>query len=126
MKHSFLSAVAIFVLAGCGTAPYNKNFPLIEVGDSMERVTELIGQPISAESGPESTKVLYYRLASSPLDTDGSDTREYYVVMKEREVIGYGERVDEITMQRAIIQYNAAWESARMMNEQPDVIINNN
>lgn len=100
-------------IAGCA-APYNKNFPLLETGMSMSQVTTLIGKPLSAESGPDGSKILYYRLASSPLDSDGSDTREYWVQMMEGEVIGYGERNDAATMMREARQFSAAWQAARV------------
>ena len=100
------------LLSGCSFAPHNTSFPLIENGMSLPEVTQLIGNPVSAESAEGETKILYYRLASSPLDTDGSDTREYFVLFKNKIVIGYGERTDEITKQRQILQYNAAWRAA--------------
>ncbi|QEY12003.1 hypothetical protein [Cellvibrio sp. KY-YJ-3] len=96
-------------------APYNRNFPLIEKGMTVSEVTTLIGKPISAESGPDDSKILYYRLASSLLDTDGSDTREYFVVSLEGKVIGYGERKDSITVMREARQFTAAWNAAKLM-----------
>ena len=111
--HAVLLVFCLFVF-GCA-APMNKNFPLLETGMSKAEVASLIGQPISAESGPEGTKIQYYRLASSFLDTDGSDTREYFVAFQGDEVIGYGERTDAVTMQRSIIQFNAAWNAANSM-----------
>jgi len=104
--------LSLVLLTSCA-ATYNTNFPLIETGNDLNTITTLIGKPLSAESGPDNTKILYYRLASSLLDTDGSDTREYYVVMKESQVIGYGERTDAITAQRAARQFNAAWNGAK-------------
>lgn len=84
---------------------------------NLSEVSDLIGKPISAESGPEDTKILYYRLASSLLDTDGSDTREYYVVTKNRQVIGYGERTDTVTMMREIRQFTSAWNAVNAIND---------
>src|SRR5690606_41689053 len=86
-------AILALIVTSCA-APYNKNFPLVEKGMSLSDVTNLIGKPISAESGPDDSKILYYRLASSPLDTDGSDTREYFVVTLGSKVVGYGERTE--------------------------------
>ena len=105
-------SLLLVAVSGCA-ATYNRNFPLIETGMSKVEVESLIGAPISAESGPEGSKVQYYRLASSPLDTDGSDTREYFVAFQGNEVIGYGERQDEITMQRQLIQFSSAWNAAK-------------
>lgn len=102
------------LIVGCA-APYNRNFPLVEKGMTLSEVTELIGKPISAESGPDDSKILYYRLASSPLDTDGSDTREYFVVSLEGKVVGYGERTDSITVMREARQFTAAWNAAKLM-----------
>jgi hypothetical protein len=119
VRRSKKSCAVFATLAMClaCAAPWNNNFPKMEVGLSQIQVDDLLGNPRSAESGPDGTKILYYRLASSPLDTDGSDTREYFVVMKEREVIGYGERVDAVTLQRAAMQFSAAWNAARMTVE---------
>jgi hypothetical protein len=111
----FFALVGV-VLAGCA-APYNTNFPLVDKGMSFSQVTDLIGKPISAESGPEDTKILYYRMASSPLDTDGSDTREYWVQVAEGKVIGYGERNDQMTLMRDARQFAAAWNSAKIVND---------
>lgn len=112
----FVTALFSMVLFSCA-APYSKNFPLVEKGMDLAQVSELIGDPISAESGPEDTKILYYRLASSPLDTDGSDTREYYIVTKSKTVIGYGERTDKTTMIREARQFNAAWNLVDGIND---------
>lgn len=120
MNKMLLFVALGFFLAGNALAricPRNKNFPLIENGMALAEVTELIGKPISAESGPEASKILYYCLASSFLDSDGSDTREYWVQTIDGKVIGYGERNDAVTMQRAQRQYAAAWASARMITE---------
>lgn len=114
---ALLIVLALLLAAGDASAicPRNKNFPLIEKGMTLDQVTKLIGKPISAESGPEDSKVLFYCLASSFLDTDGSDSREYWVQMMEGKVIGYGERNDAAAMMRAQRQYAAAWASANMI-----------
>lgn len=114
---ALLIVLALLLAAGDASAicPRNKNFPLIEKGMTLDQVTKLIGKPISAESGPEGSKVLFYCLASSFLDSDGSDTREYWVQMMEGKVIGYGERNDAAAMMRAQRQYAAAWASANMI-----------
>lgn len=101
--------------ASARICPRNKNFPLIEKGMTLDAVTKLIGNPVSAESGPEDSKVLFYCLASSFLDTDGSDTREYWVQLISGKVIGYGERNDAAAMMRAQRQYAAAWAGANMI-----------
>lgn len=113
-----LAFLVLATLAGDASAricPRNKNFPLIEKGMTLGEITELIGKPVSAESGPEDSKVLFYCLASSFLDTDGSDTREYWVQLAGGKVIGYGERRDAAAMERAQRQYAAAWASASMI-----------
>jgi len=95
---------------------------------TLNEVTKLIGKPVSAESGPDDSKVLFYCLASSLLDTDGSDTREYWVQTMEGKVIGYGERNDAAAMMRAQRQYAAAWANANMIvnsaNQAADRIAN--
>jgi hypothetical protein len=112
---AFLSLALVAGDASARLCRKNTNFPLIEKGMTLDEVTKLIGKPVSAESGPEDSKVLFYCLASSFLDTDGSDTREYWVQMMGGKVIGYGERSDAAAMQRAQRQYAAAWGSANMI-----------
>ena len=107
---------AVLLLSGCA-ATYNRNFPLIEKKMTLPQVTDLIGKPISAESGPEDSKILYYRLASSVLDTDGSDTREYWVQLTDGQVIGYGERTDAKTVMREARQFAAAWNAAKLVSD---------
>ena len=116
MKSKFSLVLAVVLLAGCA-ATYNRNFPLVEKGMTVGQVSELIGTPVSAESGPGDSKILYYRLASSPLDTDGSDTREYWVQTAGGEVIGYGERRDAVTVMRQARQFEAAWNAAKQIND---------
>lgn len=120
MRAMLVLLVFLLVATASGEAsaricPRNKNFPLIEKGMTLAEVTKLIGKPVSAESGPEDSKVLFYCLASSFLDSDGSDTREYWVQMAGGKVIGYGERNDAAAMQRAQRQYAAAWANANMI-----------
>ena len=104
------------LLVGCA-APYNTNFPLVEKQMTSAKITELLGKPVSAQSGPGDSKILFYRLASSPLDTDGSDTREYWVQMQDGVVIGYGERNDTATFMRQAQQFESAWNAVRSTNE---------
>jgi hypothetical protein len=92
---------------GCA-APWNNNFPKVAKGMTKVEVQKLLGNPRSSE-GRNQVDILYFRLASSPLDTDGSDTREYYVAFHEEKVISYGERLDDATMMRSIQQFEAAW-----------------
>jgi hypothetical protein len=82
---------------------------------------------MSAEGGRDDIEILYYRLASSPLDTDGSDTREYYVAFRDDKVVSYGERTDELTKLRSAQQYNSARSAAAELtrslnNPQPTAI----
>ncbi len=115
-NHFYLPVVLAALLAGCA-APYNTNFPLVEKRMALPKVTELLGKPVSAQSGPGDSKILFYRLASSPLDTDGSDTREYWVQMQDGVVIGYGERTDAATFMRQAAQFESAWNATRSINE---------
>jgi hypothetical protein len=117
MKNRFHLAFLFAVLTTGCAAPYNKNFPLIEKRMALSKVTELLGKPVSAQSGPGDSKILFYRLASSPLDTDGSDTREYWVQMQDGVVIGYGERTDAATFMRQAMQFESAWNASRSIND---------
>lgn len=124
MKYLLALSLSL-ALIGCA-APYNTNFPLVEKRMSLEQVTKLLGKPSGAESAPNDSKVLFYRLASSPLDTDGSDTKDYWVQIQDGQVIGYGERRDAATLQRQAQQYSSAWNSARLLNETNKSIIESN
>ena len=116
--HMLTTVFALFLLATSANeasariCPRNKNFPLIDKGMTLDELTKLIGRPVSAESGPDDSKVLFYCLASSFLDSDGSDTREYWVQMMQGKVIGYGERTDAAAMHRAQRQHASAWAIA--------------
>lgn len=125
IKSIFYALLSSFLISGCA-APHNTNFPLVEKRMSFAKVTELLGKPISAQAGPGETKIYFYRLASSPLDTDGSDTREYWVQLKDGEVIGYGERTDTATLVRQARQFEAAWSSVRSLNEVNKSLIETN
>ena len=94
-----LTAVALCIFAG-GCAPMNRHFSDLHSGMPRQQVIELLGKPVSA-AGTTGQETLFFRLASSFLDTDGSDTREYYVVLREGVVTEYGERNDEQTRARA-------------------------
>ena len=127
MKKLILSLVVGLLVTSNASAricPRNKNFPFVEKGMTLAEVTELIGKPVSAESGPDTSKVLYYCLASSFLDSDGSDTREYWVQTVDGKVIGYGERNDAATMQRAQQQHQAAWNFANSINQSAQNVTN--
>lgn len=118
-----LTLVLLFAVATDASAricPRNKNFPLVDKGMTLEQVTKLIGKPDSAESGPQDSKVLFYCLASSFLDTDGSDTREYWVQMMDGKVVGYGERNDPAAMRRAQLQYANAWALVNSVSRAAD------
>lgn len=65
------SIAAAILLTSC--ALYNTRFTDVQVGMDRSQVTELLGKPVSKE-GQGNQEVLHYRLASSILDTDGSDT----------------------------------------------------
>jgi hypothetical protein len=125
IKPTFYALLALFLISGCA-ASYNTNFPLVEKRMSFSKVSELLGKPISAQAGPGDTKIYFYRLASSPLDTDGSDTREYWVQLKDGEVIGYGERTDTATLIRQARQFEAAWSSVRSLNEVNKALVETN
>lgn len=43
------------------------------------------------------------------MDSDGSDTREYWVRLQNGGVTGYGERNDFASQERSRKQYQAAW-----------------
>src|SRR5262245_27660212 len=103
------------LIVSCAAA-YNRNFPLIEKRMTLSQVTALIGKPESAASGPDDSKILYYRLAASFLDTDGSDTREYWVLFMDGQVIGYGERTDAMTVMREARQFTAAWNASKAVS----------
>lgn len=96
------------LLLSCCAAPYNSRFSDLQPGMPRSQVTALLGKPVSA-AAMGGTEMLYYRLASSFLDTDGSDTREYWVELQRGNVTAYGERNDQAAQDRSRRQFKAAW-----------------
>lgn len=106
--------ILLLLLSGCTSARYNTNFADIHTGMAKADVVKLLGKPLGAE-GQGSVQVLHYRLASSILDSDGSDTREYWVRLVDDKVAAYGERNDATSRWRSQQQYEAAWNSLGAM-----------
>ena len=64
MRAMHMILIGAFVLvsvdASARVCRRNTNFPMIDKGMTLEQVTQLIGRPASAESGPGDSKVLFY------------------------------------------------------------------
>ncbi len=71
----------------------------VSVGMTKSEVIAAMGSPksVSAKDGVE---YLHYRLASSFLDMDGSDTSDYFVRLVKGHVEAYGQKGDFDTTQR--------------------------
>jgi hypothetical protein len=92
-----LRAILIFaliaLLSACGTAPTARKMNGISVGMTKAEVISVMGRPDStaAKGGVE---YMNYRLATSALDFDESDTSEYFVRLVNGKVDAFGHRGD--------------------------------
>ncbi len=93
MKWNLTLALLAAVLFVACAAPRTSKMNNLSLGMAKAEVIRVMGQPdtVAATDGVE---YLTYRLATSLLDTDGSDTSDYFVQIKNGLVSGYGKRGD--------------------------------
>ena len=93
-----LIIIALVGLCGCA-APMASKLNRVSVGMTKSEVIAVMGSPksVSARDGVE---YLNYRLATSFLDTNGSDTSDYFVRLVKGKVDAYGQKGDFETTQR--------------------------
>ena len=93
-----LIIIALVALCGCA-APMATKMNHVSVGMTKSEVIAVMGSPksVSAKDGVE---YLNYRLATSFLDTDGSDTSDYFVRLVNGHLDAYGKKGDFETTQR--------------------------
>ncbi len=87
-----LSLLTIVLLAGCA-APMTGKMNNLSLGMTKAEALKVMGPPDSV-AATDGIEYLNYRLATSLLDTDGSDTSDYFVQIKNGVVSGYGKRGD--------------------------------
>jgi len=89
-----MSAFALVILlSSCGTAPSTRKINLVSIGMSKTEVISIMGLPDSS-AGKEGVEYMKYRLATSGLDFDGSDTSDYFVRIVNGKVDAFGQRGD--------------------------------
>ena len=84
--------VATLFLAGC-VAPTTYRMNNLALGMSKAEAIAVMGAPRSV-AATDGVEILVYRLATTALDTDGSDTSDYFVKLVEGKVAAYGQRGD--------------------------------
>jgi hypothetical protein len=86
------------LLFGCA-APMATKMNNVSVGMTKAEVIQVMGTPksVSAKDGVE---YLNYRFATSFMDTDGSDTSDYFVRLVSGRVDSYGQKGDFGTTQK--------------------------
>src|SRR5688572_30493894 len=90
--NKYLTLLAILLFAGCA-APRTTKMNSLSIGMTKAEALKVMGQPDSV-AATDGVEYLNYRLATSMLDTDGSDTSDYFVQIKNGVVAGYGKRGD--------------------------------
>jgi hypothetical protein len=93
-----LFIIALVALCGCA-APMATKMNHVSVGMTKSEVIAVMGSPqtVSAKDGVE---YLNYRLATSMLDLDRSDTSDYFVRLVNGHVDAYGKKGDFGTTQQ--------------------------
>ena len=111
-------------LVSCA-APMVSGFNKISPGMTRAQVIENAGEPHS-KSFVDGTEVFYYTLASSFLDTDGSDTRDYYASFENGRLTAYGPYSDASTIERSRRQFQGAWNAAASIGNSAPKTYNHN
>lgn len=92
LKSVFVVALLALVSA-CGTAPSARKMNEVSVGMTKAEVISVMGQPDST-AAKDGVEYMNYRLATSALDFDESDTSEYFVRFMNGKVDAFGHRGD--------------------------------
>lgn len=89
---ALLTAMLCLALAAC-VAPTTRKLNSVSVGMTKPEVISVMGDPdsVAAQGGVE---YLTYRMATSALDFDGSDTSDYFVKLVNGRVESYGHKGD--------------------------------
>lgn len=90
---AILVIVLITFISACGTAPSTRKMNEISIGMTKSEVISVMGRPDST-AAKEGVEYMNYRLATSPLDFDGSDTSDYFVRFVNGKVDAFGHRGD--------------------------------
>jgi hypothetical protein len=83
----------IALLSACGTAPSARKMNAVSIGMTKAEVISVMGRPDST-AAKEGVEYMNYRLATSALDFDESDTSEYFVRFVNGKVDAFGHRGD--------------------------------
>lgn len=87
-----LAVIALACLAACA-APMSKKLNSLSLGMTKAEAIAVMGTPKSTRAA-DGVEYLTYRLSSSFLDTNGSDTSDYFVKIVSGRVAAYGEKGD--------------------------------
>lgn len=93
-----LAVASISILSACA-APMARKMERLSVGMTKAEAIAVMGRPKSV-SATDGIEYLSYRLATSFMDTDGSDTSDYFVRIVNGRVDAYGQKGDFDTTAR--------------------------
>lgn len=88
-----LTIALITMLSACGTAPSARKMNAISIGMTKSAVISVMGRPDST-AAKDGVEYMNYRLATSALDFDESDTSDYFVRFVNGKVDAFGHRGD--------------------------------
>jgi predicted butyrate kinase (DUF1464 family) len=88
-----LALALVMLLSACTTAPSARKINSISIGMTEAEVISVMGRPDS-KAAKEGVEYMNYRLATSALDFDGSDTADYFVRFVNGRVDAFGHKGD--------------------------------
>jgi hypothetical protein len=92
-KKSVLFILLVLFLSACTSAPRARKMNLVSTGMTKAEVVSVMGQPDST-AATDGVEYMNYRLATSALDFDGSDTSDYFVRFVNGRVDAFGHKGD--------------------------------
>jgi len=90
---TFIVILFMILLSACTSAPPARKINLISTGMTKAEVVSVMGQPDST-AAKDGVEYMNYRLATSALDFDGSDTSDYFVRFVNGRVDAFGHKGD--------------------------------
>ncbi len=90
---AILAVALIAFLTACSSAPPARKINAVSIGMTKADVIAVMGQPDST-AAKDGIEYMNYRLATSALDFDGSDTSDYFVRFVKGRVDAFGHKGD--------------------------------
>ena len=92
MRRLIIAVAAASLMAACA-APMTRKMQGLSLGMTKAEAIAVMGKPVSV-SATNGIEYLNYRLSTSFMDTDGSDTSDYFVKIVNGRVEAYGQKGD--------------------------------